>query len=324
MLDAHGREIRYLRVSVTDRCDLRCRYCTPEDIDKLPMEGIMTYEEIALVCRAAAGLGITAFKITGGEPFARRGLGRLLLMLREIDGAGDITVTTNGTMLAANIGALLDAGITHVNVSLDTLDRAVYKRICGRDRLLDVLDGIDTACKHGLKVKLNAVLCAGINEDAWRELVPFAQTRAVDLRFIELMPIGHGREFVGVSNVALEAAIVEAFGEPDGRPTGLGNGPAAYIHLPGFKGNIGFISPLNKNFCARCDRMRLTSVGKLKPCLCYGDTVDLMDVLRSDARDKVRQIEARFRQAASLKPLRHCFDDIKTVTEHNGMSAIGG
>lgn len=326
MRDGYGRIIDYMRVSITDRCNLRCRYCMPEGVELVPMRNVLTYEEIAEVCRQAASLGISKLKVTGGEPLVRACCPDLIAMLKGIPGIEQVTMTTNGVLLREHLPALLEAGLDAVNISLDTLERERYAAITGRDVLPRVLAGMEQALKTGLRVKLNAVLQQGVNEDEWFALASLARERRLDVRFIEMMPIGFGKESKGVSNTVLLKELQKRFPNLEEDRSVHGNGPAVYIRLPGWKGSIGFISAIHGRFCASCNRIRLTAQGQLKPCLCYGETVNLMPILRGAQSPEARRgaLEAALREAIRSKPRQHCFDALEQITETGRMVSIGG
>ena len=312
-----------MRISVTDRCNLRCRYCMPDGIERIPMSDLLTYEEIAFVCRQAADLGIGSFRITGGEPLVRKGCVRLVSMLKETPGVRRVTMTTNGVLLGEHLNGLLDAGLDAVNISLDTLDRGQYKAITGMDELDRVLASIRRAAGK-LLVRINCVICREINDDAPGELATLARDLPVDVRFIELMPIGAAKGLETVPNASVLARIEEQYGKMTESPGGDGDGPAVYRRADGFTGRIGFISAMHGKFCAACNRLRLTSVGELKPCLCYADTVPLREILRDGAADKEERIREKIREAVQLKPQAHCFERRENVTEEKEMVRIGG
>ena len=324
MLDQFGRTIDYMRISLTDRCNLRCRYCMPEDIELLPMAAVLTFEEIEEVCREAAQLGVRKLKITGGEPLVRRGAPALIGQLKKVPGIEQVTLTTNGVLLAQYLPELLDAGLDAVNVSLDTLDAARYREITRRDELAAVLAGLDAAEESGIRLKVNAVLERGENDDEWFDLARLAERRRLDVRFIEMMPIGYGKSVQGVSNEELISALraMDAAWAPD--DSVHGNGPAVYYHHPEWMGSVGFISAVHGKFCGGCNRVRLTSQGRLKPCLCYGETMDLLPLLRSENPERSAEIRRALEKAIYAKPRQHCFEDEEKITEKDGMSSIGG
>lgn len=335
MRDHYGREINYLRLSITDRCNLRCLYCMPSGMPapKLPMGELLTYEELLAVARAAVRLGITRFKVTGGEPLVRRGATELIAQLKAVPGVDQVTLTTNGVLLEEAVPALVQAGLDGVNVSLDTLRPQVYRQITGTDALPAVQAGIRAALQAGLRVKVNAVLLEGINAGEWRELAELTRDDPLDVRFIELMPIGHGRDCPGVSNARVLARLQEAWPELTEDRTVHGNGPARYLRLPGHRGSVGLIGAVHERFCDRCNRLRLTSTGELRPCLCYGAAADLRPEGRPcpwDGSDpgRERRIEealaGELARAIAQKPAQHCFEDPQKMTNTLPMAGIGG
>lgn len=321
MTDKYGRTIDYMRVSIIDRCNLRCQYCIPTDIEWLPPQEILTLEEIAGICRQAAAIGIRKIKITGGEPLIRKGCIDLIHMIKEITGIEQVTLTTNGVLLAQHARQLSDAGIDAINVSLDTLDREKYIKITKTDALSDVLAGISEMEKYDIPLKINSVLQKGVNENDWPQLIGLAKDRALDVRFIEMMPIGHGKGFASISNDELLQKIQEHYGPLEAVTKARGNGPAAYWHIPGFTGHIGFISAIHGKFCRACNRIRLTSTGQIKPCLCYEDHISLKEAVRSGSNEEVQRL---LLTAIDRKPAGHCFEDQTMITEKHEMAQIGG
>ena len=325
MRDRFARTIDYLRISITDRCNFRCRYCMPQGIKQVPMSRILTYEQITEICMAAVKCGITKFKITGGEPLVRLGCPDLIRMIREIPGVEQITMTTNGMLLSEQLQELLKNGLDAVNISLDTLDPEVFRYITGVDALPAVLDGIRAAVNSGLRVKINTVLQKGVNEGEWEKLLLLAKEYPLDVRFIEMMPIGHGKDFPGISNEELLAGIREKYPGTEEDLSVHGNGPARYVRIPGFQGSIGFISAMHGKFCGSCNRIRLTSQGKLKPCLCYGESIDLREILEvTDKELRSILLQGNIEEAVSGKPEAHCFESLLNVTETREMIQIGG
>ena len=321
--DPFGRTINYMRISVTDRCNLRCRYCMPEVTEHLPMREILTYEEIAFVCAQAAVLGIDQFRITGGEPLVRKNCAALVAMLKGIPGVRRVAMTTNGVLLQERLEELLEAGLDAVNISLDSTDREQYRAVTGMDELERALASIRLAAGK-LPVKINCVVQRGVNEDAPVNLAALARDLPVDVRFIELMPIGAGKNLEPVPNSSVLAMIEERYGRMAEDPDPRGSGPAVYRRPEGFAGRIGFISAMHGKFCSGCNRLRLTSTGDLKPCLCYADSVPLREILRGGAADREKLIREKILEAAALKPAAHCFETRDDVTEHRKMSQIGG
>ena len=297
--DRYGRTVNYMRISVTDRCNLRCRYCMPDGIERIPMRDLLTYEEIAFICARAAELGIDRFRITGGEPLVRKGCAALVAMLDRIPDVRRISMTTNGVLLEEHLEELLDAGLDAVNISLDTLDREQYRAITGMDGLERVLASVRLAAGK-LPVKINSVIYSGINDGAPAELAALARDLPVDVRFIELMPIGAARGLKTVPNASVLSAIEERYGKTAEDPEPRGDGPAVYRRADGFAGRIGFISAVHGKFCGSCNRLRLTSTGELKPCLCYADTVTTREILRDGDAGKEERIREKIREAVRL------------------------
>lgn len=324
MTDGTGRKIDYLRISVTDRCNLRCVYCMPaQGVEPVPYEELLTLEELAEVAAAAALTGIEKVRITGGEPLVRRGCVRLVELLKAVPGIREVTMTTNGVLLPEKLEGLVAAGLDGVNISLDTLDPGRYERLTRRPMEGDIRRTIEEAAAAGLRVKVNAVPMEEYNDGDLTELAALAKDRPVDVRFIELMPIGEGRSLTPVENEEVRRRLEAAYGPMEPYRGRRGNGPAVYYSLPGFQGKIGFISAISQEFCESCNRIRLTSTGFLKLCLHYGDGVSLREPLRAGAS---REELARIIERAILeKPLHHDFRGCKTPNaDKRMMSQIGG
>lgn len=321
MKDLQGRDINYMRISITDRCNLRCKYCMPDGIELLPMSEILRFEEILKVCRQAVALGITRFKITGGEPLVRRRCVELIRQIKALPGVEQVTMTTNGVLLSRYLDGLLDAGLDAVNISLDTLDRRRFEEITGFDQLPEVLKSIDAAASSGLRVKVNAVLQKDKNAEEWQDILNIAEKQSIDVRFIEMMPIGKGRECDGISNDDLLREIQKQYPGVCKDDSVHGNGPAVYYHIPGFIGSVGFISAIHGVFCSSCNRIRMTATGDLKPCLCYRDTVSVRDAARHGTDQEIRE---KLQEAVEMKPKQHCFDMKEDITEQHKMVQIGG
>ncbi len=321
--------VEYLRVSITDRCNLRCVYCMPpEGVAWCPHADILRYEEIVAIVRVAVQLGVRKVRLTGGEPLVRPGAVELVRMLADIPGLDDLAMTTNGTLLARHARELKDAGLRRVNVSLDTLRADRFRQITRRGHLEDVLAGIEAAQAAGLTpVKINAVIVRGLNDD---EVVTLAR-KTVDegwhMRFIELMPVGNGAVTVGdwrkrlVTATEMRERIEAELGPLQPARMRVGGGPARYYRLPGAKGTVGFITPISERFCAHCNRMRLTADGKLRPCLLSDYEIDLRSPLRNGADEK--RIAELLCQGIALKPRRHHLDE-RHHPEKRNMSEIGG
>lgn len=323
MLDQYGRRINYLRISVTDRCNLRCRYCMPEGVQDVGMKNILTFEEIWEIVKTGVSLGITHIRITGGEPLVRKGCADLILGIRKIPGVETITMTTNGVLLGNYAKQLKEAGVDGVNISLDTLDPEEFCQITGKRELPAVLAGIRAAKDAGLPVKLNAVNRKELDPVP---LVRYAQNENLPLRFIEMMPVGYGKQYVGRSNEELREMLEKTFGTAEKlvdseELSRMGSGPAVYYRFSDLKVPVGFISAIHGKFCDTCNRVRLTAEGYLKLCLCYDQGVDLRHVLREEEKENLRTVmeEAIFR-----KPAAHCFERASEMTETHEMVKIGG
>lgn len=321
MTDKYGRIIDYMRVSIIDRCNLRCQYCMPTDIKWIPPQEILSLEEITEICRQASQIGIKKIKVTGGEPLIRKGCVDLIRMLKEIPGIEQVTLTTNGVLLAQYAEQLNNAGLDAINVSLDTLDPEKYLKITQSDALADVLDGISAIEKYDIPLKINSVLQRGVNDSDWQELIGLAKDRRIDVRFIEMMPIGHGKQFDPISNAEILQKLREHYGAVEEVEKVHGNGPATYCHIPAFTGNIGFISAIHGKFCSACNRIRLTSTGQIKPCLCYEDHISLKEAVRSGRTDEIQKL---LLSAIDRKPDGHRFDESEMITEKHEMAQIGG
>jgi GTP 3',8-cyclase len=333
MEDPYGHRISYLRVSITDRCNERCAYCMPQELQEwLPRKEILTYEETLRLIRIAADLGVSKVRITGGEPLTRREVVHFVRQLPEIHGIRSIGLSTNGTLLARETTpgqtmakALRDAGVQSVNISLDTLDAAVYSRITGRDFHAQVLNGIDAAIAAGFdQIKLNAVLMRNRNEDQLLPLIEFAGARNFLLRFIELMPVSttevlNERNFMSVMEAkrVVESAYGSLIPETEFRT----NGPATYYQIPGRAQRIGFIGAMtNMHFCENCNKLRLTCDGKLRPCLGSYLEFDIMRSLRAGASDE--ELKQFFLDVVERKPREHDFRN--NYQPNRKMIAIGG
>ena len=323
MLDRYGRVINYLRISVTDRCNLRCCYCMPEGVQDVGMKNILTFEEIWEIVRTGVSLGITHIRITGGEPLVRKGCVNLIRGIREIPGVETITMTTNGVLLGNYAKQLKEAGVDGVNISLDTLDPEEFYKITGKRELQEVLAGIRAAKTAGLPVKLNAVNRKELDPIP---LVRYAQEENLPLRFIEMMPVGYGKKYVGKSNEELRETLEAVCGKAECMTnreelSRMGSGPAVYYQFSDLKVPVGFISAIHGKFCDTCNRVRLTAEGYLKLCLCYDEGEDLRRVLREGEKENLRTI---MEQTIFRKPAAHCFEHPAEMTETHEMVKIGG
>ena len=310
LIDPFGRKVEYLRVSVTDRCDLRCVYCMAEDMSFLPKAEVLTLEELDRLCSAFVKLGTRKLRLTGGEPLVRKGIHELIHSLGRHVKAGDLdelTLTTNGTMLFKYAGDLMDAGVRRINVSLDTLDAHKFQAITRWGRLDKVLGGLAAAKEAGLKVKINTVALKGVNDDEFHRLVAWCGEEGFDLTFIEVMPMGEIGDtarldqYLPLSMVRAELDKRWTLNEIDYR-TG---GPARYVRVEETGQRIGFITPLTHNFCESCNRVRLTCTGTLYMCLGQEDAADLRTPLR--VSDEDGPLIDAVREAITRKPKGHDF-----------------
>lgn len=333
MEDSFGHHISYLRISVTDRCNERCAYCMPNELQEwLPRGGVMSYEEILRVVKIAAGLGVSKIRVTGGEPLTRRDVIPFIKRLSKINGIKELGVTTNGTLLSQPVGdfktaaeALSEAGVRTVNVSLDTLDERKYVAITGRPYLNRVIEGLDNLIDSGFeKIKINTVLMRGRNEDELLGLVDFSYQRNLLLRFIEMMPVSTN-DVLKDSNFLPCGEVIkflsDTFGGLESRNDYRTNGPATYYNIPGRDQLIGFIGAMtNRHFCESCNKLRLTCDGKLRPCLGSHLEFDLLSEIRSGASDD--RIADFMRDVVARKPKEHEF--LSNYQPGRKMIAIGG
>lgn len=322
MKDSFGREIEYMRISLTDRCNLRCCYCMPHDVEFIPHESILSYEEILRICSVVKELGINRFKVTGGEPLVRKGCVNFIRSLKSMDGVEQVTMTTNGMLLGDCVDELADIGVDGINISLDSLNRERFLKITGRDGLDQVLRSVDLADRAGIHVKINCVPLNDLGEQEIGEFFEISRRRNVDVRFIEMMPIGFGREYSGMNLEKVKNVMKTLYPEGEMVTKRLGNGPANYYHPRGFVGSIGFIEAIHGKFCGNCNRIRLTSEGFLKTCLYYDHGTDLRGLLRGGASDE--EIKEKIRQTIYAKPKEHAFGEKKEGAENRKMSQIGG
>lgn len=324
MIDSHGRTIDYVRISLTDRCNLRCVYCMPENgVEQILHQQILTYDEILRICRCLASLGIKKVKLTGGEPLVRRDCAALLKQLKQIPGIEKVTLTTNGVLLKENMEALAQAGLDAVNISLDTVDAELFEKITRRDNLSKVLEGLKEALKYPqIPVKINSVPVLGDKENLVRTAY-LAQQYPVHVRFIEMMPIGYGKQFDFWSEDEVRHILEEAYGPMIPCKEHYGNGPCHYFSVKGFQGKIGFISAMTHKFCYQCNRVRLTAEGYLKACLQFQIGADLRELMRSGCSDE--ELTQVIEKVIRDKPVSHNFNEMKTMLdEQRMMSQIGG
>ena len=323
MLDKLNRKIDYLRISVIDRCNLRCVYCMPEEgIESIPHDEILTYDEILRICEIVSELGI--IKITGGEPLVRKDIVNLIRDIKNIDKIEQVTLTTNGILLHEMLDDLYDAGIDAINISLDTLNKDNFKKITRRDGLEKVLMSIDKAYDLGIRVKINCLAIRDFNLSELVEIASFAKDREIDVRFIELMPIGFGKKYNQIDNDEILSILESRFGTFEIVTEKRGNGPAKYYRNQNMKGCIGFISAISHEFCESCNRIRLTSSGFLKLCLHYNKGIDLKGPIRNGISDE--DLKKLIHDTIWNKPISHKFGHAngEQDIELKNMVQIGG
>jgi GTP 3',8-cyclase len=332
LVDPFGRRLSYLRLSVTDRCNLRCMYCMPQGgIEKLAHGQVLTLEEIARVAKVAVGLGVEKIRLTGGEPFMRRDLGVLLMALDLLRPRPDLRITTNGLLLKENLPLLIRYGVSTVNVSLDTLNPQDYGAITGlgKEQGPEAFNKVWSAIEAGLaaeklNVKLNVVLLAGINDDQAEDFARLTREMPLAVRFIEYMPVGRHTAYDESRFISSEEVLqrLSVLGELEALPSNSGDGPARRFRLPGAKGELGVISAVTSHFCATCNRLRLSAEGSLVPCLLSDLKIDLMDLLRGSASDL--ELGDALLQAAASKPSGHGQALAQLTTTGCPMSRLGG
>lgn len=326
MVDPYGRKLTYLRISVTDRCNLRCLYCIPaQGIDKLRHEEILSYEEIIRVAGVAVNMGVNKLRITGGEPLVRKGIDSLLPRLANLPGLKDLSLTTNGIYLKKHLQQIKSAGITRINISLDTLNPQTYERITGFDGFDKVWEAVGLASDMGFSpIKLNMVVLKGINEDEVSDFANLSKKHPFHIRFIEYMPGGfvdQGTALHHIPNAVLKERLstYESLIPISRIDT---DGPTTRFRFEGAPGEIGFISPLTHHFCDTCNRLRLTAEGHIRPCLFSDREVDIKTPLREGIDDE--GLKRIFMKAAMEKPHGHRLSSAHPVTLAGKMSAIGG
>lgn len=326
LIDRFGRNIEYLRISVTDRCDLRCIYCMAEDMKFVPRSQLLTLEEIVRIGRSFVNLGVSKIRITGGEPLTRCNILKVFRELGELEGLNDLTLTTNGTLLTRYAQSLKDAGVTRINISLDTLDANRFRRITRVGDINKTLSGIDAALEAGFKrIKINSVILKNRNHDEVLDLVKFVIDRGLDISFIEEMPLGiigdHNREETYYSS---DEILRDLQGHMKIMPTmEQTGGPSRYYRLPDSETRIGFISPHSHNFCEQCNRVRLTPEGRLLLCLGQEHSVDLRRVTRGNPGDDA-SLERAIINSMKIKPRGHDFNLSGAPIIFRHMNATGG
>jgi len=325
LIDQYDRHLNYLRVSITDRCNLQCMYCVPQDlITRLSHEDILTYEEILHIVTIGISLGVTKVRVTGGEPLVRKGVYEFLAELTRIPGLLDVSLTTNGIYLKDNAEKIRSAGINRINISLDTLNPQKYKQITGKDTFDQVWQGIQTAQDMGFTpIKLNVVALDGVNDDELVEMAKLSFAYPFHVRFIEYMPIGQSRMGNGPLLLAPEIKKrISALGNLVPVQNSKNDGPAKRYRFEGGRGEIGFIPALSQHFCDKCNRLRLTASGKLRPCLLSDHQEDIKGPLRSGCSDQ--ELAEIFLKTVDHKPSDHNLASHHLVRVCGEMRAIGG
>jgi len=320
------RKIDYLRVSVTDRCNLRCSYCMPEDgVPNIPHSSIMSFEDIELLVRSAISIGFTKVRLTGGEPLVRKGICDLVRIISRIEGLNDLSLTTNGVLLSETAKELKDAGLDRVNISLDTLKPDRFYEITRRDLFNKVIEGIDAALEARLDpVKINVVLIRGTNDDEIEDFVEITRERPLSVRFIEFMPISHMSEWTRkkvIPSSDLKSEIQKRY-QLIPLPEKKGSGPSEDYQVKGFSGSVGFITPVTESFCEKCNRIRVTSDGRIRSCLFSDNEHDILPLLRG-GKD-IEEIADFIRKSISKKPMCHDIDSVQFRSCQSSMSKIGG
>lgn len=323
MKDRYDRKIDYVRISITDRCNLRCKYCMPEDgIKLLEHSDILSYEKILKICEAFTKIGITTFKITGGEPLVRKGVIEFIKALKALDNVKEVTLTTNGVLIDRMAESLIESKVDRINVSLDTLDRDRFFEITRRDSLDIVLKGIYRMVDLGFKnLKINSVPIKPLISKDLLGLANLAKDMPISVRFIELMPIGKGNEYIGSTREDILRILEANFGRALAYEGKLGNGPAKYIKFKDFIGYIGFIEALNDKFCDDCNRIRLSATGFLKLCLHYDYGFDIKDLVDDLGVD---DLAIKLENIIYKKPKSHNFGERKNHADNKNMNQIGG
>ncbi|MCK8826132.1 GTP 3',8-cyclase MoaA [Natroniella acetigena] len=324
LIDQLGRRIDYLRISITDRCNLRCQYCMPETgVDNLTHQQLLSYEELIKVVRVAARLGIKKIRLTGGDPLVRRGIVDFVRMLKEIQGIEEVSLTTNGILLQEKGADLVEAGLDRVNISLDTLQRDKFREITRIGEFEQVWRGIEEALWLELApIKINTVLMKGINDDEIFDFIDLTRKYPLHVRFIEFMPMGGQKLEQEEKYLSIEELKKKIKEKEQLLPSqfATGNGPAYYYQVAEGLGSVGFISPISNHFCSSCNRIRLTATGWLRPCLCSDDEINLKELIRNNSSED--KLEERFLEAIGHKPDQHQLGQEDNLVKH--MSQIGG
>ena len=324
LTDSFGRQIRYLRLSVTDRCNLRCTYCMAEDMTFLPKSNVLSLEEMTKVGEAFVELGVEKIRLTGGEPLVRNGIVELAQNLGQLSGLRELVMTTNGVLLNKFAVPLKQAGVSRINISIDSLQSSRFKSMTRFGQLSDVLRGVDAALDAGFeKIKLNVVILKGVNDDEVMPLTEFAVNKGVDISFIEEMPLGdissHSRSETVISNASIKTILSERFDLATSDYNDPASGPSRYLQIANSQTKVGFISPMSNNFCASCNRVRVTAEGRLLLCLGNEHSLDLREILRNNSSE----LKSEIIQSMTRKPEKHTFDP-NDIQIKRYMNATGG
>jgi GTP 3',8-cyclase len=326
LIDTCNRRLNYLRISITDRCNLRCQYCSPRhQIPKLSHEDILSYEEILRLVRIAVQLGISKVRITGGEPLVRKGACEFIQALHQVDGIRDVSLTTNGMLLKDNVDTLIAAGLHRINISLDTLNPEKFMKITGVDAFDRVWEGIQKAYRAGLSpIKINTVALRNFNDNELEEIARLSFTYPFHFRFIEYMPIGMSEQGMAdnLYMPEIKLRLTDRIGELIPVEHQIIDGPAERFRFAGAAGEVGFISAMSHHFCHTCNRLRLTASGHLRSCLLSDHQEDLKNPLRGGASDEA--LSAIFIKAAKMKDVQHGLTADMPVRLSGQMSSIGG
>lgn len=325
MKDSFGRNIDYLRISVTDRCNLRCVYCMPEEgVEPISHCDILSYEEIMRLVGIFASLGIKNIRLTGGEPLVRKGIENLIADIKKTPGIETVSITTNGTLIPEKFEALKNTGLDAVNISLDTINPERFKEITRREGFEKVIEAVKLCEGSGIKTKINCVAMKGVNDDELASIAGLAQDLNIAVRFIEYMPVGKNDFEKCVPKEDILKSIANVYGPLYKLDAKFGNGPAEYYKPEGFVGVVGMISAMTCSFCESCNRVRLTAEGFLKLCLQYDKGVSLRNIIRAGATDE--EIAKAIEKAVAEKPKQHIFNDYFGAEdiEESPMSRIGG
>ena len=327
LIDPFGRSVTYLRLSVTDRCNLRCVYCMAEDMTFLKREEVLSIEELHEVGAAFVELGVKKIRLTGGEPLVRNGVDQLITGLGNLEGLDELTMTSNGVLLEKHLPSMLEAGIKRLNISLDSLDRETFAKLGRSDQLPKVLSGLQAVKNAGLKVRLNSVILSGENHDSILPLVDYAVENGFDIAFIEEMPLGNISSHQRADTVTMNDALIQTVSQcyelvqPEEK-FAINAGPARYSTIKGSQSRIGFISPHSNNFCGSCNRVRVTVEGQLLLCLGNENAIDLRAVLRREGYCR-EQLKSAILKGIQNKPEKHDFN-VSTTHIVRFMNMTGG